>query len=147
MKDILKIIFACISILGGLIAIISVAGAPDLIIAFISLSFGVMAVIWTLMAHGSLSPGSSLRGYTSYFLMCVILLVVYSIWNSAVNLFGLTGIWAYGEYVFITATYIVFVVAAFKIYHLGMEFGFQKAADRINKEMKKDKYKAGNRLM
>lgn len=141
MKEILKIIFALVGILAGVIAIIKIVGTPSLTIAFMSLTFGIMAIIWTSMAHNSLSPGSSLRSYTGYFLVCLILVMLFSIWDGVVKVFNLTGNWLYTEYVFLTLAYIVFATAANKIYHLGKEFGFQKEAAKIKDVMKETRKK------
>ncbi|MFO8016003.1 MAG: hypothetical protein R6U32_02780 [Candidatus Woesearchaeota archaeon] len=137
MKEIIKIIFACIAIIAGLAAIIKVAGNAELIITFLSLTFGVMAIIWTLMAHSSLSPGSSLRSYTSYFLACLVFILIYSLWDSAAKMLSIKGSWQYLSYLFLTLAYIVFVTAAYKIYYLGREFGFQKEADKIKSKVSK----------
>ncbi|MFC1732997.1 hypothetical protein ACFL6I_22070 [candidate division KSB1 bacterium] len=135
MKEALKVLFALIAVLAGVVAIIIMVGNPNFILASLSLTFGILAIIWTVMAHGSLSPGSSLRSYTSYFLACLILIMISSIWNSAAKLFKITGVWSYLEYFFLTLAYLVFVAASYKMYHLGKEFGFQKAAVRIKEAM------------
>lgn len=139
MKEILKIIFAVVAILAGIAAIIIVLGNAEFIIAFMSLTFGVMAIIWTVMAHGSLSPGSSLRSYTRYFLACLILVLISSLWDSAARIFMIGGAWRYLDYLFITLAYMVFVAASFKIYTLGREFGFQKEANKIKDVIKKER--------
>lgn len=136
MKEILKIIFACIAIVAGIAAITKILGNAELIIAFMSLTFGILAIIWTLMAHNSLSPGSSLRSYTGYFLACLILILVSSVWSSALKIFSLKGFSHYVGYLFVTLAYLVFVVAAHKIYYLGKEFGFQREASKIKEAMK-----------
>lgn len=137
MKDFIKIIFAFVAILIGIGAIIKIVGNAEYIIASLSLTFGVLAIIWTVMAYSSLSPGSSLRSYTGHFLACLIFILVYSTWNSAAKIFSLSGAWYYLDYLFITLAYLVFVAAAYKINRLGKEFGFQRAADKIKKAMKK----------
>ncbi|PIN86415.1 hypothetical protein COV19_05015 [Candidatus Woesearchaeota archaeon CG10_big_fil_rev_8_21_14_0_10_44_13] len=137
MKEKLKIIFALAAVLAGIAAIIIILGNAEVIITFMSLTFGVMAIIWTIMAYSSLSPGSSLRSYTGYFLACLILILVSSVWNGIVGLLKIGGAWKYLGYFFITSAYLVFVAAAYKIYYLGREFGFQKQAGRIKEAMKR----------
>lgn len=137
MKETLKIIFALAAILGGVSAIIVIVGSAELIILSLSLTFGIMAIIWTVMAHGSLSPGSSLRSYTGHFLACLILILISSLWTGIAKILGLSGAWNYVDYIFMTLAYVVFVVTANKIYHLGREFGFQGQARKIKEAMKK----------
>ncbi len=141
MKNIVKTIFAVIAILAGIAAIIRVAGSYELIILFITLTFGVLAIMWSFMAYSSLSAGSSLRNYTGYFLACLIFVLIYFLWNSAVKLFDIGSSWEYLSYIFMIAAYLVFAIAAYKIYHLGREFGFQKEASRVKKAMDSRKKK------
>lgn len=131
MKNIVKIIFACIAILGGVTAIIKILGSPELIIGILSLTFGITALIWTILAHISLSSGSSLRNYTSYFIACLLVILLFSVWKSVTSLMPEKEMYVFVEYLFLTLTYIIFAVAANKIYHIGIEFGFQPQAKRI----------------
>ncbi|HLC98882.1 MAG TPA: hypothetical protein VJC00_02640 [Candidatus Nanoarchaeia archaeon] len=139
MNETLKIIFATVAILAGIASIIIVLGNAEYIIASLSLTFGVLAIIWTLTAHGSLSPGSSLRSYTAYFLACLVFVLIYSVWNNAITIFNITGYLSYLEYLFVTIAYLLFVSAAYKIYSIGKEFGFQKEAGKIKMVMEKKK--------
>lgn len=138
MKDFFKITFMIIAILAGVTAIIKILGNPELIIGVLSLTFGIMAMIWTLIAHSSLSPGSSLRSYTNHFLACLIFILLFSIWKTTIALFPVEGMLAYLEYLFLTMAYIVFAVAANKIYRLGREFGFQNQSNKIKQAIKKN---------
>ena len=131
MKNIVKIIFACIAILGGITAIIKILGNPELIVGILSLTFGITALIWTILAHISLSPGSSLRNYTGYFIACLLFILLFSVWKSITSLMPEKETYMVVEYLFLTLAYIVFAVAANKIYHIGIEFGFQPQARRI----------------
>ena len=131
MKNIVKIIFACIAILGGITAIIKILGNPELIVGILSLTFGITALIWTILAHTSLSPGSSLRNYTTYFIACLFFILLFSVWKSITSLMPEKETYMVVEYLFLTLAYIVFAVAANKIYHIGIEFGFQPQARRI----------------
>jgi|TARA_B100001971_G_C18109440_1_gene493364 hypothetical protein len=66
------VIVAFIAVLFGLLAIIKIVQNIELAIGFITISFGILAVIWTSMAIKSLSKGSTLRNYTTKFLLCLI---------------------------------------------------------------------------
>ncbi len=133
MKRILATITALIGITVGLAAIILLLGDLELIVAVLSLTFGIWAMIWILMARNSLSPGSSLRAYTTYFLSCLVFVLLGSIWNYLITLFQWTGLLVYPQYIFVSVTYIVFVVASYKIFHIGQEFGFRDETKRLQR--------------
>ena len=133
MKNALAIITAIIGIMVGLVAIVLILRDVELIVAVLSLTFGIWAMIWILMARNSLSPGSSLREYTTYFLLCLIFVLLGSIWNYLITLLHWTGLLIYPQYIFISITYIVFVVASYKIFHIGQEFGFKDETRRLQK--------------
>ena len=144
MKKVLQTIFAVIAILSGIFAIVRIVKVPELIIGLLSLTFGIMAIIWVLRARAALSPKSSLRSYTSHFLLTLIFILLYSIWNTLGKLL----LWeqtrpymVYPEYLFITLTYIVFLFSAYKILYLGKEFGFQVESAEIAKIIKEKKKK------
>lgn len=137
MKESIKVIFALLAVLAGIAAMVIILGNAEFIITFMSLSFGVLAIIWVIMAYSSLSPGSSLREYSAYFLACLIFILISSVWSSLVKILNIKGAWHYLDYLFITLAYMVFVVAAHKMYHLGKQFGFQKEANRIKNTMGK----------
>lgn len=135
----LKYIFAVIAILSGLFAIINIIKAPELILGIISLTIGITAIIWVLRARSVLSPKSSLRSYTTHFLLTLLFVLLYSIWSTLHKLL----FWSdsspyliYPEYLFITLAYIVFLFSAYKILYLGKEFGFQSEAREIEKIIK-----------
>src|SRR3989338_2964379 len=108
-----------------------------------SLTFGVMAVIWTVKARKNLSLGSSLRSFTTIFLYCLIFIITFSVWQSLANIFAWKEVIdvraMYPTYAFISLAYIFFVLAAYKILMLGKEFGFQVESTNIKKLIKKKK--------
>ena len=138
-KDKIAAIVAIIAIVIGLTAIVKLVStiSIELTVGLISLSFGLTAAIWTLRARKHLSPGSSLRRYTTNFFLCLIFLLIFSMWitvGKVVDLKAKFGIGvAYVEYLFITAAYLTFVIAAYQILYLGKEFGFEKEAETIRK--------------
>lgn len=144
-KEKIAAIVAVIAIIIGLTAIIKLVSAIsiELTVGLISLSFGLTAAMWTLRARKRLSPGSSLRKYTTNFFICLIFLLIFSIWTTTgkiVDLRARFGIGvAYFEYIFMTAAYLTFVVAAYQIMYMGREFGFEEEAKAIKKAITEKK--------
>lgn len=135
----LFIIAEIVAIVFGILAIIKIVGNPDIIVSLMSLSFGVLAIIWTVIAMTSLSKGSSLRGYVILFLLALIFILLFSIWHMLVIVYGWKNILIYPEYFFISIAYITFVIASYKVYKLGKEFGFKEKSAEISKSLKKTK--------
>ncbi len=126
----------------GLITIMWIVKQADLIAGILSLTFGIMAIIWSYRARKSLSPGSSLREYPTYFIICLIFVVAFSIALTAERFFiriSTGTILIYLEYTLLTLAYLTFVAAAYKIWSIGQEFGFEKESAEIKKAMKKKK--------
>lgn len=127
-------------IIFALIAIFKILAHTELAIGFITLSFGILAIIWITMAARSLSSGSSLRVYTIDFLLCVVFILTFSILYLANRIFLWDGaVIVYLQYLFITLSFIIIVVAAYQILTIGREFGFRKEAIKIKKAMEKNK--------
>ena len=126
-----------IAIIGGLLAIFKIVHDTEVAIGFVTLSFGVLAIIWTSMAITSLSPGSSLRKHTTYFLFCLILILSFSIWHTISKLFGwretVNEVMLYPGYLFLTLAFLIFVMTAYQTLKIGKEFGFQPQAKKIKK--------------
>lgn len=147
LKDKIAVLVSVIAIVIGLTAIIKLVAivSIELTVGVVSLSFGLTAAMWTLRARKHLSPGSSLRKYTTNFFLCLLFLLIVSIWitiGKVVDLkakFGL-GV-TYIEYLFITAAYFTFVIAAYQILYLGREFGFEEEAKEIKKVILEKKEK------
>ena len=138
---ILKFLSALFAIVLGLFVIIKLVGNVELIVGIISLTFGILAIIWTLKARSVLSAGSSLRKYTGNFLMCLIFILLFSVWNTMSKILSFQGIFLYFEYFFIIMAYMVFVMAAYQILYLGKEFGFSKEIKIMKKAIKEKKSK------
>lgn len=126
----------------GLITIMWIVKQADLIAGIISLTFGIMAIIWSYRARKALSPGSSLREYSMYFIICLIFIVAFSIALTSERFFVMARMvtaLVYVEYSLLTLAYLTFVVAAYKIWNIGQEFGFEKESAEIRKAIKKKK--------
>jgi len=132
-----KVLTAFLAVLFGVFAIIQFVSDIELTIDFLSLSFGIVAILWTYRAKYSLSAGTSLREYTSYFLWSLILIFVYSVWGTLEHILSWTGYWIYPKYFMISIAYLIFVFAAYKILYLGKQFGFQPQVEKMNLKKKK----------
>ena len=134
-----KTITALISILFGIFALFIFLPAPELIVGFLSLTFGIVAIIYALRAKLSLSKGTELKQYASYYLSALISIVFFSIWDTLVFLFGWGGFLVFPKYFFLTFSYLVFVFTSYKIMKLGKQFGFKEQVKKMNlkKESKK----------
>lgn len=128
-----------IVIIIGIFTIFKIVKDLEVAIGLFSLSFGVLAIIWTFMAVKSLSKGSSLRTYAISFLFCLIAILLFSIWNLFIKLFEWEKSLIYPSYFFITVSYIIFVFTAYKMHKLGKEFGFEAQASGIKKILRKKK--------
>ena len=132
-----KVVLAFLAVLFGVFAIIQFVPDVELAVDFLSLTFGLVAIFWTFRARGSLSPGTSLREYTSYFLWSLMLIFIYSVWGTLEYILNWTGYWVYPKYFMISIAYLIFVFAAYKILYLGKEFGFQPQVERMNLKKKR----------
>jgi len=141
MKEMLAMLIWIIGIILSLFAIYRIVENPEVTTGLISLSFGILAVIWTSIARKSLSVGSSLRKYTSYFLFCLIFILAYSTWSVLDGIVKWKGIFVYFGYIFLITAFFVFTIASYQIHKIGQEFGFEKEAKRIKKAMKKNNKK------
>ncbi len=132
-----KVLTAFLAVLFGVFAIIQFVPDVELAIDFLSLTFGIVAIFWTYRAKASLSVGTSLREYTSYFLWSLVLIFVYSVWDTLEYILNWTGYWVYPKYFMISISYLIFVFAAYKILYLGKEFGFLPQVERMNLKKKR----------
>ncbi len=135
-KDILKTLVGSFSIFAGFYLMSKLVHDPDVIIAIISITFGVMAMIWIMNAHYVLSKGSSLRGYSTSFFLCVLFLVMFSVYDTIVSVLDIKAPYIYIKHLLITMVYIIFVNTAYKMYKIGKEFGFYDAGKSINDKIK-----------
>ncbi|MBU0456947.1 MAG: hypothetical protein ABH824_02645 [Nanoarchaeota archaeon] len=113
-------------------------------IGLISLSFGIMAIIWTAKAFWNLSKGSSLKSYAFYFLLSLTLIFIFSIWKTLGDFFPLGESFFYVEAVCISFAYLLFVVSAYKLSKIGEEFGFRVEAKNIKLVIKESKNNKNN---
>lgn len=133
----------------GLIAIFRFIVDTELAIGFVTISFGILAIIWTTTALQSLSPGSALRRHTFNFLLCLIFVLLFSIWNTIEKLFGwresINQVMLYPGYLLMTLAFLLFVGTSWQILTLGKEFGFSNQATFIQQVMK-DKAKQKRKI-
>ncbi len=143
MKKSIGTILGFIGVAAGLIAIFRIVVDTEVAIGFVTISFGVLAIIWTSMAINSLSKGSSLRKHTSNFLLCLIFVLLFSMWHTLSKLLRwretVNEVMLYPGYLFITLAFLIFVVTSYQILTMGKEFGFEKQAKEIKKIMEKNK--------
>lgn len=132
-----------IAVAAGLASIFRIVVDTEIAVGFVTISFGILAIIWTSMAIASLSKGSSLRKHTTYFLFCLIFILSFSIWHTISKLLKwretVNELMLYPGYLFITLAFLIFVITAYQILTIGKEFGFQKQAKEIEKLIKKKK--------
>lgn len=135
MKKSLGTLIGLLAVAGGLIAIFRIVVDTEVAIGFVTISFGLLAIMWTSMAATSLSKGSSLRKHTTNFLFCLIFILLFSIWHTLSKLFmwreTVNEYMLYPGYLFLTLAFLIFVVTSYQILTMGKEFGFGKQAKGI----------------
>ncbi|HIJ10689.1 TPA: hypothetical protein HA278_01400 [Candidatus Woesearchaeota archaeon] len=138
-KDIGKLLTAFLAVLFGVFGLIKFVQDVELVIGLLSLTFGLVAIMWTYRAMASLSKGTSLRDYAFYFLLSLIFIILFSIWDTAILLFQLQGSFVYPKYFLITIAYLIFSFTSYKILQLGKQFGFHFQVNKMSaiKENKK----------
>jgi hypothetical protein len=143
MKKELGTILGFVAIAGGLTAIFRLVVDTEVAIGFVTISFGILAMIWTSMAISSLSKGSSLRKHTINFLFCLVFILLFTIWHTLSKLFRwretVNEFMLYPGYLFITVAFLIFVVTSYQILSMGQEFGFGQQAKRIDDVIKEKK--------
>jgi len=131
MNNIVKSLIGIVSIASGLYVLFRLSISVELAVAFLSLTFGVLAIIWTLIAKYSLSPGSMLRDFTTNFLVGITFLLIYSLTTIIRQINSPIQNFVPIEYFLITATFLLFVISAYQILRIGKQFGFEKEAKTI----------------
>lgn len=143
MKRKLGTFIGFIAIVLGLLAIFRIVVDTEVAVGFVTISFGILAIIWTSMAVASLSKASSLRKLTINFLFCLIFILLFSIWHTMSKLFmwreTVNEVMLYPGYLFLTLAFLIFVITSYQILKIGKEFGFQKQSNKIKKAMEKKK--------
>jgi len=126
-----KILTVLLAVLFGVYAVTQILGEVNLIVSVISLTFGLVAIIWTYMAKQSLSKGTMLREYVVYFFYSLVLIFLLSILDLVTGLFRLEGVLISIRYFLLILAYVIFFLAANKIFHLGKQFGFKPQVKRM----------------
>ncbi len=138
-------LLALIAVAIGLATIFRIVVDTEVAVGFVTISFGVLAIIWTSMATTSLSKGSSLRRHTTNFLLCLIFILLFSVWHTLSKLFEwrqtVNEFMLYPGYLFLTLAFLIFVITSYQILTIGKEFGFQREAKEIRKVIEKKKKK------
>ncbi|MDI6737432.1 MAG: hypothetical protein QME12_02840 [Nanoarchaeota archaeon] len=142
---ILEGLSSLIAIIVGIVAVIQLVGNAELILSTLSLTFGIMALIWIIKARGRLSKGSSLRSLATNFMSTLIFILCFSFWGIAVNMLSLKDIYgdiiSFPQYMLLSLAYIAFVGAAYKMMKMGEEFGFNVESKKIERLIKNKKKK------
>jgi len=107
--------------------------------------FGVASILLISKARNRLSEGS-IRKYMDNFAICLVFIVIFSVWQTARDFFG-SGIGiekhttyaAYPEYIFIVLAYIAFIVASYRVLKISEEFGFKEEGKKIERLIKSKK--------
>jgi len=145
MKRTIGALLGFLAVAAGLTAIFRVIMDTEVAIGFVTVSFGVLAIIWTSMAIGSLSKGSSLRRHTINFLLCLIFILLFSIWHTISKLFEwrqtVNQLMILPGYLFLTLAFLIFVATSYQVLTMGKEFGFEGQAKDIKKIIEKKKAK------
>jgi hypothetical protein len=135
-KNIILII-ELIAVILGIFTITTIIPDKELLIGIFSLTFGILAIIWSVIAISSLSKGTSIRNYVVYILIGTIALVLSTVFQSLSIFFKWEGITKYLEYIFMSIAYILFVIASYSVFKLSKEFGFKEKAKEISKRLKR----------
>ncbi len=147
MKKRTSILFGLLAIAFGLTAIFKLVVDTEVAVGFVTISFGILAIIWTVMAVTSLSKGSSLRKHITNFLFCLVFILLFAIWHTISKLWNwretVNEYMLYPGYFFLIVAFLIFVATAYQVLIMGKEFGFEKQAKKIEKiiEAKKKKEK------
>ncbi|HLC96392.1 MAG TPA: hypothetical protein VJH97_03660 [Candidatus Nanoarchaeia archaeon] len=141
-----KTLTILLSVAFGVAAIFKMVPDLEVAIGFLTISFGILAIIWTAMSVGALSKGSSLRKHTVYFLISLISILLFSIWHTLSKILGwrqtIVEAWMYPGYLFLAASFIIFVFTAYQVLQMGHQFGFSGQARKIQKVMASKSKKA-----
>jgi len=140
-KTLFSIIIWVFAILMSIFSIFRIIPNIEIATGFITMSFGILAIIWTSIARANLSKGSSLRNYTTSFLFCLIFILLFSIWDTFDKIFEWNGLTMMPKYIFITIAYLIFSYASYSIWKIGKEFGFKDEAKKIDKVIKEKQLK------
>ncbi len=114
------------------------------LIGITTIIFGITALLLASRARKRLSPGS-IRSYIDNFSVCLVFIVIFSIWQTGRDLFDLnikfSGLTQYPEYIFIIFAYVAFIIASYKASRISHEFGFKDQGKVIEKVLNGKKKK------
>lgn len=133
-----KEIILLISILLLFYIILNISKSFKIIFIILILSFGVLSIIWTLIAKYSLSPKSDLRLFTNNFLACTIAVLSFFIIRLLGDFIFIPYL-IYAEFFLIFVTFFFFFLASYYIYKIGSIFGFQRESRNIKNVLKEKK--------
>jgi len=145
MKRKTGILFGLLAIASGLTAIFRLVVDTEVAVGFVTISFGILAIIWTTMAVVSLAKGSTLRRHTTNFLFCLIFILMFAIWHTMSKLFRwretVNEFMLYPGYLFLIVAFLIFVATAYQVLLMGKEFGFEKQAQKLAKVIEQKRKK------
>ena len=130
----IKLILIFLVIILSIYLINRFLGNLELILGAILVSFGILSIIWTVLARYNLSPQSRLRIFANNFLACSIAILVFTIMIIIDRHVYIKGV-LYVQYFFIFITYFFFIIVSYYLYTIGREFGFQKESIKIKKRL------------
>ena len=143
----LGVLFALVAVASGLVAIFRIVLDTEVAVGFVTMSFGVLAIIWTYSAYKSLSAGSSLKIHTRNFLLCLVFILLFTIWHTMSKLFRwretVNEYLLYPGYLFLIMAFLIFVLTSYQILSMGKEFGFESQAKEIEKIISQKKNSVG----
>ena len=100
--------------------------------------FGITSMLLISRARNRLSEGS-IRKYMDNFAICLAFIVIFSIWQTARNIFGVNinveGLRTYPEYIFVVFAYIAFIISSYRVLKISEEFGFKEDGRKIGQIM------------
>ena len=139
-KSFLQSTISAVIIFGAIYLFVYLIRDANILISLLVLTFGVWAIIWTIIARNSLSKGSTLRSYVTSFIFCVLFILIFAIWDLAMFLFEIKSVLATElKQIFLILAFTSFVHASYKILKIGREFGFSEESYRIKKLLKAKK--------
>ena len=104
------------------------------IVSITTVVFGLASLFLISRARNKLTDGS-IRRYMDNFAICLAFIVIFSVWQTARSIFGISidveGLGTYPEYIFIIFAYVAFIFASFRVLKISEEFGFKEDGRKI----------------
>ncbi len=138
LTQILKLVLMVLVIAFSLQLLSKLLGNLEIMMGLLLVSFGILSIIWTILARYNLSPKSQLRMFANNFLACSLALLMFTI-ITIVNLYANVKGILYLQYILIFVIYFFFILVSYYLYTLGKQFGFQKESISMGKYLKKVK--------